>query len=62
MNDQLEPYLGVTDVARLFNVSERSIHNWRRAGKLPEPDKLPSGRPCWRESVLRNYVKQGAAA
>ena len=62
MNDQLERYLTPTDVAHMFGVSERSVFSWRRAGKLPEPDTLPNGRPGWRESVLRNFVKPGAAA
>lgn len=43
-------------VARLFDVTPRSIDNWTRRGLLPAPDRLPNGRPAWKESVIRGSV------
>jgi hypothetical protein len=49
------------EVARLFGCTPRSIDNWTKAGKLAPPDRLPNGRPAWRESVIRGSVSSPAA-
>ena len=48
-----DPYRRKPEVARHFSVTPRTIDNWVRAGRLPEPERLPNGRPAWRESVIR---------
>lgn len=53
-------YLGKPDVALLLGVTTRSIDNWTKDGRLPKPERLPNGRPAWRESVIRGAVKSAA--
>ncbi|MDQ5945451.1 MAG: hypothetical protein QG619_873 [Pseudomonadota bacterium] len=59
-NDPLkdDPWLLKPAVAQAFGgVTTRSVDNWVKSGRLPPPDRLPNGRPAWRESVIRNAVK-----
>lgn len=56
----LDRWLSKPEVARLFSVSTRSLDNWVSRGRLPAPDRLPNGRPAWRESVIRGAVKSAA--
>jgi predicted DNA-binding transcriptional regulator AlpA len=54
---ELDRWLSKPEVARLYGCTPRSIDNWVQRGKLPHPDRLPNGRPAWRESVVRGAVK-----
>lgn len=53
-------WLSKDEIARRFNCSPRSVDNWVRRGTFPAPDRLPNGRPAWRESVVLASVKQSA--
>lgn len=41
-----QPLLTVSDLARHYDVTERTIWRWLRAGRLPAPVRLKSG-PRW---------------
>lgn len=60
--DTGDRWLSKPEVARLFGVSTRSLDNWITRGRLPLPDRLPNGRPAWRESVIRGAVRTPEAA
>ena len=49
-------YLTQRDLARLFNVSSRTIYNWRTEGKLPPFRVLPNGREVWREDEIEMWM------
>jgi predicted DNA-binding transcriptional regulator AlpA len=53
---QIDHYLSKVAVARIFGCSTRSLDNWVKRGQLPKPERLPNGRPAWRESVIRGSV------
>lgn len=53
-------YLAKSELAALFGVSTRTIDAWVAAGRLPRPERLPSNRPRWRESVARAAVRVGS--
>jgi predicted DNA-binding transcriptional regulator AlpA len=57
-----DPYLTPTRLAELFGVTTRTIYNWRKAGWLPPPVRLPNGRKAWRESAARAAVESVQAA
>ena len=58
--DPNDPYRLKPWVANYFSTTTRTVDNWIRAGRLPQPDRLPNGRPAWRESVIRAAVKSAA--
>lgn len=50
-----------TDVRRrLGNVSNMTIHRWRKAGILPEPVVI-AGRNYWHEHVIEALARNGAS-
>ena len=49
-------YLIQRDLARLFNVSSRTIYNWRTNGKLPAVHLLPNGCEGWREDEIEMWM------
>lgn len=51
-------YFTKREVADLCGVSRRSIDAWIQAGRFPHPERLPSGRPRWREAVVRAAIRQ----
>jgi predicted DNA-binding transcriptional regulator AlpA len=53
-------YLSKNDLATLYGVSTRTIDNWTKDGRLPAPERLPSNRPRWLESVARQALKSVA--
>lgn len=52
-------YLTQRDIARLFNVSSRTIYNWRTQGEMPAVRMLPNGREVWREDEIEMWVATG---
>lgn len=36
-------YVSKTDVARMMNVSKRTVQRWAKNGRLPEPKRTPNG-------------------
>jgi predicted DNA-binding transcriptional regulator AlpA len=53
MNDRFMPK---SEVARYFGISTRSVDYWVEAKRLPVPERLPNGRPAWRQSVIESLV------
>lgn len=49
-------YLEQRHLARIFNVSSRTIYNWRTKGKLPAVRLLPNGRDGWREDEIEVWM------
>jgi predicted DNA-binding transcriptional regulator AlpA len=49
-------YLTQRDLATLFNVSSRTIYNWRTQDKLPAVRLLPNGRKVWREDEIEAWI------
>jgi predicted DNA-binding transcriptional regulator AlpA len=49
-------YLEQRHLARIFNVSSRTIYNWRTKGKLPAVRLLPNGREGWREDEIEVWM------
>lgn len=47
---------GVEDVAQHLEIEVMTAYQWRRRGKLPEPDYLVSGRPIWIADKFRRWV------
>lgn len=57
-----ERYLSKSELAAIYGVTTRTLDNWLAAGTLPQPDRTPSGRPRWLESVARSALRQPSAA
>ena len=47
------------DLAKRYNVNERTIQRWKKSGKLPPPDlKMPPhGREAWTDTVIETHEK-----
>lgn len=43
------------DFSSYFNVSPKTVDDWRRAGKFPAPITPPGARPKWLLSDVRKY-------
>ena len=44
--------LGQTEVCRRLGISDETWRRWRRAGRVPAPVQMPSGRLKWRAADL----------
>jgi predicted DNA-binding transcriptional regulator AlpA len=53
-------YLTRQQMADLFSVTTRTIDAWAQCGRLPKPDRLPSGRPRWPEAVAESAVRRSS--
>jgi predicted DNA-binding transcriptional regulator AlpA len=53
-------FVPIKKVAEHFGRHPDTIRAWIRSGRFPPPVLLPSGRPAWPDSVLRN--DDGSAA
>jgi predicted DNA-binding transcriptional regulator AlpA len=49
-------YLEQRHLAKIFNVTSRTIYNWRIEGKLPAVRLLPNGREVWREDEIEMWM------
>jgi len=49
-------YLEQRHLAKIFNVSSRTICNWRTKGQLPAVRLLPNGREVWREDEIEMWM------
>jgi len=56
-----QPYLGLAELATLFNVEEGTTWRWQQRNVLPAPDFLISGRtPAWsRERATAWGIRTG---
>jgi excisionase family DNA binding protein len=60
-SDLTEPLLlDVRTVARLLNVSIRTVRAWDTSGRLPAPLRLTRGCIRWRYDELRAWLAAGA--
>lgn len=50
--------LGAGEVAELLMVERETVHQWRRRGRLPEPDIIISGRPAWRRDRIEAWARE----
>lgn len=55
----IEPLMGVADLARVLNVSRRSVERLRSSGKLPRPDLHAGKLPRWRPETIRRWINGG---
>lgn len=53
--------LGVGDLARLFNISERHVRRLQQTGRLPEPIRLGSRCLRWPRRVIDEWVSNGGS-
>jgi predicted DNA-binding transcriptional regulator AlpA len=53
-------FVPIKKVAEHFGRHPDTIRAWIKSGRFPPPVLLPSGRPAWPDSVLRN--DDGSAA
>jgi prophage regulatory protein len=61
-SDLTEPLLlDVRTVARLLNVSVRTIHRLNATGEIPAPVRL-GGRVLWHRDELRAWLEAGCPA
>jgi len=52
--------LNLGAVAHRYRRSERTIHRWRKDGRLPPPDVLlPGDKPNWFSTTLEQHERQG---
>lgn len=54
MNEEL---WGLKEFAQALGVSPMLARQWKRRGKLPEPDWVISGRPVWRADRAREWLR-----
>jgi hypothetical protein len=55
--------LNLGAVAARYRRSERTIHRWKKDGRLPAPDVLlPGDKPAWFDTTLERHERQGFAA
>jgi len=52
------PLLTVNEVARLLNLSIRSVWRLRSAGQIPQPVTI-GGSIRWKEEDLRKWIAEG---
>lgn len=51
-----QPYLGLAELASLFDVEDGTTWRWQQRGILPAPDFLLSGRvPAWSRERARAW-------
>jgi predicted DNA-binding transcriptional regulator AlpA len=48
--------MSVDDVARLLNVSPKTVRSWRRSGRLPRPLAI-AGVIRWRSCVIEAWLR-----
>jgi hypothetical protein len=49
-------YLKTSEVARVLNISKRTLALWVREGRIPEPEKSVAGYYLWTQTDLHNLV------
>jgi predicted DNA-binding transcriptional regulator AlpA len=50
-------YFGTRALADRYKTTTRTIKRWKKAGKLPQPTKLPNGRDGWANATIEQYEK-----
>lgn len=48
------------ELADAFRVTPRTVYEWERTGRIPAPQRTPSGRPRWRKSSVAAMLKAPA--
>jgi hypothetical protein len=46
------------ELAGILGVPAGTCRQWKQRGKLPEPDELISGRPCWARATVRRFADE----
>jgi len=44
MKDRMEPYLRSQEVADVLGITKRTLMNWLRSSKIPEPERNQANR------------------
>lgn len=57
-----ERLLDKSKVAEYLGVTTRCVDMWVGSGRLPQPLRLPNGRPRWRQSEIRAVPAKPANA
>lgn len=56
MGPDVQPYLGLSEIAELFEVEAGTTWRWQQRGILPAPDFLLSGRtPAWSRQRITDW-------
>lgn len=50
-------FVNIRELAALFNVSERTIYDWRKRGRLPKPVKK-WGSPRWDMDEVERHMRK----
>lgn len=50
-------FISLTELACLLGVCVQTIHNWRRAGKLPAELKMATHCLRWRKSEIDKWIE-----
>jgi predicted DNA-binding transcriptional regulator AlpA len=61
-NDLASPsvYLSAADLAARYRVHRITIWKWRAQGRIPEPERLPSGLVRWRLRAIEDAEQNNA--
>ena len=49
--------IGLTELADVFGVRLKTVHQWRTRRRLPDPDLEVGGRPAWRRTTIERWAK-----
>lgn len=52
-----EPVMGLQEIADRLGVSRDTPSQWRKRGRLPEPDLWASGQPLWWQSTIDEWAR-----
>lgn len=54
--DAIPLLLGTGEIADMFGIQRRSVHQWQSRKVLPDPDLHISGTPIWRYSTINRWA------
>jgi len=55
----MEPMLGMGELAAFLSCSRRLVERMRSAGKVPKPDMHVGRCPRWTPATIRTWIKSG---
>ncbi len=55
----MEPMLGMDELAAFLSCSRRLVERMRSAGKVPKPDMHVGRCPRWKPATIRTWIKSG---
>lgn len=59
----IEPLLTTEQLCTIFQVTDKTIYNWRKSKTNPFPEPAVKGYPNkWKRSDIENYINPKAAS